>query len=38
MSTKHTMLRTNGNMGLMQTNTAAYVINHQGLCPNAHFQ
>jgi len=25
-------------MGLIQTNTAAYVINYQGMCKNAHFQ
>jgi len=34
------MLRKNINVGLMhiQANTAAYVINYQGMCTNAHFQ
>jgi len=36
MSTKHSMLSKNGNMGLIQTNTAAYMINYHGLCTNAH--
>jgi len=25
-------------MGLIQANTAAYMINHQGICKNARFQ
>jgi len=25
-------------MGLIQANTAAYLINHQGMCTNAHIQ
>jgi len=38
MSTKHSMLRKNSNMGLVQANTAAYMINFQGMSTNAHFQ
>jgi len=38
MSTKHNMLRKNSNMGLIQANTAAYMINYQRMCTNAHFQ
>jgi len=38
MCTEHSMLRKNSNMGLMQANTAAYMINYQGMCKNAHFQ
>jgi len=25
-------------MGLIQANTAAYMINYQGMCANAHYQ
>jgi len=32
------MLRKNINVGLIQANTAAYMINYQGMCTNAHFQ
>jgi len=32
------MLRKNRNMRLIQTNTAAYIINYEGMCTNAHFQ
>jgi len=32
------MLRKNSNMRLTQTNTAAYIINYQGMYKNAHFQ
>jgi len=32
------MLRKNINVGLIHANTAAYVINIQGMCTNAHFQ
>jgi len=32
------MLRKNSNLGLIQPNTAAYIINYQGMCKNAHFQ
>jgi len=32
------MLRKNSNVGLIQTNTAAYMINYQGMCRNADFQ
>jgi len=38
MSTKHSMQRKNSNMGLIQANTAACMINYQGMCTNAHFQ
>jgi len=37
MSTKHSMLK-NSNTGLTQANTAAYIINYQGMCKNAHLQ
>jgi len=32
------MLRKNSNIGLKQANTAAYMINYQGMCTNVHFQ
>jgi len=32
------MLRKNINMGLIQANTAVYIINYYGMCTNAHFQ
>jgi len=32
------MLRKNSNVGLIQANTATYMINYQGMCTNAHFQ
>ena len=38
MRTEHSMLRKNSNMGLIQANTAAYMINYQVMCKNAHFQ
>jgi len=30
--------KNNGNMGLIQANTAAYMINYQRMCTNAHLQ
>jgi len=38
MRTEHSMFRKNSNMGLMQENTTAYMINYQVMCKNAHFQ
>ena len=38
MCTEHSMLRKNISVGLIHANTAAYVINYQGMCTNAHFQ
>jgi len=32
------MLRKNTNVDLIHANTAAYVINYQGMYTNAHFQ
>jgi len=32
------MLRKNSNMGLIQANIAAYMINYQGMCTNAYLQ
>jgi len=32
------MLRKNSNIGLIHANTAAYMINYQGMCVIAHFQ
>jgi len=31
------MPRKNSSMRLMHANTAAYMINYQGMCTNAHF-
>jgi len=35
MCTEHGMLR---NVVLIHASTAAYMINYQGMCTNAHFQ
>jgi len=37
MCTEHGMLK-NDNMGQIHANTAAYVINYQEMCTNAHFK
>jgi len=38
MRIEHSMLRKNSNMGQIQANTAACMINYKGMCTNAHFQ
>jgi len=38
MFIQHSMLRQNIKVGLIHGNSAAYVINYQGMCTNAHFQ
>jgi len=38
MCTEHSLLRKNSNVGLIHANTAAYIINYQGVCTNAHIQ